>query len=80
MSFISSQMCKFDGIEAEYRPARENELGPIPASVSVELNHEVIGHARLSLSIEDARVLAEQLPQIVMMHDLAERLASESAA
>ncbi len=44
------------------------------------MNHEAIGYARLYLSIEDARTLAEQLPQILMMHDVAERLAAEKAA
>nr|WP_231983098.1 hypothetical protein [Nocardia sp. 852002-20019_SCH5090214] len=73
-------MSKFDGIEAEYCPARDTASGPLRASVSVEMNHEVIGYARLYLSIEDARTLAEQLPQILMMHDVAERLAAEKAA
>ncbi|WP_083893311.1 hypothetical protein [Nocardia veterana] len=80
MSFISAYIHKFDGVEAEYCPARDTAWGPTRAAVSVELNHEAIGSARLYLSIEDARTLAEQLPQILMMHDVAERLAADKAA
>ncbi|MCC3316501.1 hypothetical protein [Nocardia africana] len=80
MSFINAHISKFDGLEAEYCPARDTALGPVKASVSVEMNHEAIGYARLYLSIEDARTLAEQLPQILMMHDVAERLVAEKAA
>ncbi|WP_227985627.1 hypothetical protein [Nocardia spumae] len=60
--------------------ARTPHRGRSGPRVSVEMNHEAIGYARLYLSIEDARTLAEQLPQILMMHDVAERLAAEKAA
>jgi hypothetical protein len=71
----------FEGIEAEYVPARLSPFGDVMlrASVLVSLIDPKAGTASLGLSIEDARVLAEALPRILMLHDAAERLAAEKA-
>ncbi len=76
-----------DGVrDVDYMPAHMSRYGrndeystEIEAHVSVRLGHAEV-RARLTLSIEDARILAERLPEILMRHDAAERLASEKAA
>ncbi|GAB2699704.1 hypothetical protein [Nocardia thraciensis] len=79
MSFMDVTVRKFDGIEAKYRPSRRSAYDDrIPASVDVELENAG-GRAWLNLSIEDARTLADRLPQILMLHDQAEHLAAEKA-
>ncbi|MFF0493602.1 hypothetical protein ACFYTQ_31670 [Nocardia sp. NPDC004068] len=80
MAYLNVLTARFDGIEVEYKPSRFSEpLGEnLPAVVY--LNLEDRGRTSyLALTIEDARVLAERLPQILMVHDAAERLAAEMA-
>lgn len=78
MSFMSVSVSKWDGVEATYREAYQYKGTSVAASVDVRLDSDR-SDARLNLSIEDARTLAEQLPQILMLHDAAERLAAEKA-
>ncbi|AHH17260.1 hypothetical protein NONO_c24640 [Nocardia nova SH22a] len=78
MSFMQVSASKWDGIEVKYREAFQSNGYSIAASVDVRLDTDR-SDARLSLSIEDARTLAEQLPRILMEHDAAERLAAEKA-
>ncbi|WP_433758136.1 hypothetical protein [Nocardia sp. CA-135398] len=75
--------CSFEDVNAEYHPARDIGDGLIVgATVWVDLENGPggIGDARLVLSIENARTLAESLTQIVMLHDAAEHAAAERAA
>lgn len=78
MSHISTQVNVFDGLTVTYFPVRPSSFPGemLPASISVDLNG---GYARLSLSMEDARLLAEQLPGLVMAHDATERDAKVRA-
>ncbi|MGV9681008.1 hypothetical protein ACWDSJ_37550 [Nocardia sp. NPDC003482] len=71
---------RLDGIEVEYKPARFSErLGEnLPAAVHLNFD-DPGGHAYVALTVEDARVLAERLPQVLMLHDAAERLAAVKA-
>ncbi|WP_433622952.1 hypothetical protein [Nocardia sp. CA-120079] len=80
MSFMQVSVSKYDGIDVQYRAAFQSTHGNgrVPASVDVELNSNG-GRAWLNLSLEDARTLADRLPQILMLHDAAERLAAEMA-
>ncbi|MFF0455256.1 hypothetical protein [Nocardia africana] len=78
MSFMSVSVSKWDGVEATYREAYQYKGTSVAASVDVRLDSDR-SDARLNLSIEDARTLAEQLPQILMLHDQAERLGAEKA-
>ncbi|WP_433680663.1 hypothetical protein [Nocardia sp. CA-119907] len=78
MSFMQVNVSKYDGIDVQYREARQDTYGRIPASVDVKLVNDG-GRAWLNLSLEDARTLADRLPQILMLHDAAERLAAEMA-
>ncbi|MBO0856176.1 MAG: hypothetical protein J2P18_20695 [Nocardia sp.] len=78
-SYMSTMNTGFGGVEVEYEPPSRTDSGyALDAGVLVRLRTDV-GTASMGLSIEDARVLAEQLPQIVMMHDAAVRLAAEKA-
>ena len=87
---MSSYFCMdgaLEGVaEVEYKAAHNYRYGqdeqyssPIPAYVFVRLG-KGFPEVRLRLSIEDVRALAEQLPQVLMLHDAAERLAAEKAA
>ncbi|MFC9663939.1 hypothetical protein ACFVJ5_27165 [Nocardia sp. NPDC127606] len=70
------------GIVVSYsapRPAAYDENLTIPAYFDVELDMEY-GGARLALSVEDARVLLERLPRLVMEHDAAEHVRAEQVA
>lgn len=70
--------CCGDEVVAEYAPAKVFNGMALDASVWLRLHDR---GARipggLNLSIESVRGLAEQLPQILMLHDAAERLAAE---
>ncbi|MEU4316616.1 hypothetical protein [Nocardia sp. NPDC024068] len=67
----------FDGPEVAYMPRRVSEtVGTVSASVDIGFAGNF--DARLHLSIEDARSLAEQLPAVLAQHEAAE--AAESAA
>jgi hypothetical protein len=80
MSFLAMMTTGFDGVEAVYEPARPNDLGrTTQAFVRVKLNGVSAARASMTLTVEDARTLAEALPQILMLHDAAERLAAEKA-
>ncbi len=67
------------GVSAEYKPERQFEGCLLPAQVDIDLKTEGGARAWLCLSIEDARTLAAALPQILMLHDAAVRLAAECA-
>ncbi|MQY22447.1 hypothetical protein [Nocardia macrotermitis] len=84
MSYASMRGFTFELREVEYAPAHEYRWGPEEEYVNqiaatVDLRFEGGMSLCLSLSIEDARALAEQLPQILMLHDAAERVAAEKA-
>jgi hypothetical protein len=70
MSFFSTTVSGYDGLTAEYRPAYDADGREIPAAVFVRLDGE---NAYLMLSIEDAGVLAAQLPLVLAEHQRAER-------
>jgi hypothetical protein len=76
MSFFSTTVSGYDGITAEYRPAYDADNREIPAAVFVRLDGE---NAYLMLSIEDAGVLAAQLPLVLAEHQRAERDPEVSA-
>ncbi len=81
-SWMTVSSTSFDDVKAEYQPAWVTEYGTrVPASVWIDLEEETRGSssAHLHLSIENARTLASVLPQILMLHDAAERLAAEKA-
>nr|WP_153410328.1 hypothetical protein [Nocardia macrotermitis] len=77
-TYMSASVSAPEGIEVNYHPERPMSFGDgvVPAGVDVRFTGTT---AYLSLSIEDARALAEQLPQILMLHDAAERVAAEKA-
>ncbi|MET7769099.1 hypothetical protein [Nocardia sp. NPDC005366] len=78
MSYFSIHVSGLDGIAAEYRPERESELGfTVPAAVDVVLCES---SSYLHLSIEDARMLAEQLPAVLAEHDAAVAASAVKAA
>ncbi|MEV0061257.1 hypothetical protein [Nocardia sp. NPDC050718] len=82
MSFISTQSSLSRGIVVSYsapRPAPYDEHVIIPAYFDVELDMDS-GYARLALTVEDARVLLERLPRLVMEHDAAEHVRAEQIA
>ncbi|MFQ6331339.1 hypothetical protein ACLMAL_35120 [Nocardia sp. CWNU-33] len=67
-------------IEVRYDAAQVHErYGALPASVWVSLDSQY-SNSKLNLSIEDVRVLAERLPEILMAHDAAEHARAEQAA
>ncbi|WP_040827755.1 hypothetical protein [Nocardia jiangxiensis] len=78
MSFLAMMSTGFDGVRAKYVPAVRNALGGRNSAV---VRVELIGvpASSLTLTIEDARTLAQTLPQILMLHDAAEHLAAEKA-
>lgn len=76
MSFFSTTVSGYDGLTAEYRPAYEADNREIPAAVFVRLDGE---NAYLMLSIEDAGVLAAQLPLVLAEHQRAQRDPEVSA-
>lgn len=77
MSVFSTTVSGYDGISAEYRPAYEADDREIPATVFVRLYG---ANAYLTLSIEDAQVLAAQLPLVLAEHQRAERDPEVSAS
>jgi hypothetical protein len=79
MSFFHTTVSGYDGITAEYHPERESTYGGgvIPATVFIELSD---AHAYLSLSIEDARTLAEALPSVLAEHDAVVSASADKAA
>ncbi len=77
MSFIGSVVSGYDGVSASYHPARKGEGYPVAAAVYVELDGTSVW---LSLSIEDARHLAERLPVVLAEHDAAEAVSSSDRA
>lgn len=82
MSFISTQTSVSRGIVVSYSPSRPSAYDAeliIPAYFDVELDLES-GGARLALTVEDARVLLERLPRLVMEHDAAEHVRAEQVA
>ena len=82
MSFISTQSPASRGIALSYRaprPSTYDETATIPAYFDVELETDH-GHTYLALTIEDARVLLERLPRLVMEHDAAEHVRAEQIA
>lgn len=79
-SYVSSLSAGFAGVEVEYRPERRTDWGSVlDPGVLVRLKTDA-GSATMGLSIEDARTIAAALPQILMLHDAAVRLATECAA
>jgi hypothetical protein len=77
MSFFHTTVSGYDGIAAEYHPERESTYGGvIPATVFIEL---VDAHAYLSLSIADARTLAEALPGVLAEHDAVVSVSADKA-
>ncbi|WP_405149381.1 hypothetical protein OG308_05685 [Nocardia salmonicida] len=81
MSFITIHTSS-PGILVSYsapRPAAYDESSTIPAYFNVELDKKY-GGARLALTVEDARVLLERLPRLVMEHDAAEHVRAEQVA
>ena len=80
-SFIVARVSQADELAAEYAPARVGSYDlQIPASIWVHLlNDGERTGGDLNISIEHARVLAESLTQLVLLHDAAERLAAEMA-
>ncbi|WP_280377310.1 hypothetical protein [Nocardia wallacei] len=80
MSFIATMITGFDGVEAEYVPARQNVDGEmVPAFVRIRLVGVPESKATLTVTVEDARTIAEALPQILMLHDATVRLAADCA-
>ncbi|WP_156910267.1 hypothetical protein [Nocardia mangyaensis] len=82
MSFITTHTGLSHGIDATYsesRPTRHDPTTIVPAYIRVEFVTDY-GSATLHLTMEDARVLAEQLPGLLMAHDAAEHAAREQAA
>ncbi len=78
-SYMSVGSAAFEAVKAEYQPTRTTDYGTrVPAYVWIDLQ-DGRGSAHLSLSIEHTRELAEALPQILMFHDAAERLAAQKA-
>ncbi|MER7453267.1 hypothetical protein ABTW96_23580 [Nocardia beijingensis] len=79
MSFFNTTVSGYDGITAEYHPERESTYGGgvIPATVFIELSG---ANAYLSLSIEDARTLAQALPGVLAEHDAAVSASVDKAA
>lgn len=82
MSYISVQSGASRGIAVDYSASHPSVYDVsliIPAYFHVELETES-GGARLSLTVEDARVLLERLPRLVMEHDAAEHVRAEQVA
>ncbi|WP_328411238.1 hypothetical protein [Nocardia sp. NBC_00403] len=76
---MSVRSVRSTGIELHYEAARATEFGlEVPACVYVYLDEA--GYATLQLTMDDARVLAEMLPGLVMAHDATEHAAAEHAA
>ncbi|WKG08249.1 hypothetical protein QX204_24735 [Nocardia sp. PE-7] len=68
-----------DGVTVEYDAAKRHGDYKIGAYVRIKLQSER-GRNCLALSIDEARLLAEQLPALVMAHDAAERVRAEQVA
>ncbi|WP_433679970.1 hypothetical protein [Nocardia sp. CA-119907] len=78
MSYMDVMSSGHDEISVEYKSVRQSGGMTLPAVVWVDLEGGR-GRAHLALSIEHARILAERLPRLLMLHDAAERLAAEMA-
>lgn len=70
MSYFSAHVSGRDGITTEYRPAGRYRSIDVPASISVHLDGV---DSYLNLSVEDAQVLAAQLPLVLAEHSRAMR-------
>ncbi|MEV6225364.1 hypothetical protein AB0M13_27285 [Nocardia fluminea] len=68
-----------DGITVEYDAPKQHGDYKIGAYVRIKLQSER-GRNSLALRIDEARLLAEQLPALVMAHDAAEHVRIEQAA
>ncbi len=81
MSFISVQTKSTTGVTVEHQPAYVHTASfsdvSVPAYVHVYLGS---GGAKMHLTMEDARQLAELLPALIMTVDATERAAKEHAA
>ncbi|WP_280220157.1 hypothetical protein [Nocardia neocaledoniensis] len=79
MSHMWTQVNSDNGVTVRYIEVRPSSFDGevLPATVLIGFYG---GCAGLSLSIVDARLLAEQLPDILMSHDAAEHAAREQAA
>ncbi|MFD5175423.1 hypothetical protein ACFWM1_06390 [Nocardia sp. NPDC058379] len=81
MSHASTSSGTLTGLAVEYHPAKVTDRGYTrPASVWITMeNEQNSAHTTVFLDIEHVRQLAEQLPDILMSHDAAERAAREQA-
>ncbi|MFC6013180.1 hypothetical protein [Nocardia lasii] len=68
-----------DGVTLDYDAPRYDNGAAIGAYVRLKVASG-LGSYSLSLSIDEARVLAEQLPVLVMAHDAAEHIAKGCGA
>ncbi|MFJ2668101.1 hypothetical protein ACIO14_27525 [Nocardia fluminea] len=77
---MTMQVSSDQGVTAKYVPSRPSMFPgeTLPASINISLSGA--SFAQVGLSIEDARVLAERLPALIMAHDVAERIVKEQAA
>lgn len=77
MTYISTDVEGYDGLEVRYIPDRvwtseaDGSQTPIPASVTVELVGTGL-RSYLSLSISDARFLLDELGKALATHDATE--------
>lgn len=76
MSYISTDVAGYDGLEVRYRPERacthhDGSQTPIPATVVVDLVGAGV-RSYVSLSITDARFLLGELGTALAEHDTAE--------
>ncbi len=78
MSFMNVSTGYSTAVKVEYHPQTQGRAFSVPAFVSIELELKN-SRADLVLSIEDARLVADQMSQLLMLHDAAERLAAEKA-
>ncbi len=77
MSHFMSSTGAHDEVVAEYIPAEPEEA--FSAYVRVRLTGGS-GSATMFLDIEHVRVLTQVLPDLLMSHDAAQRVAREQAA
>ncbi|MEV4207547.1 hypothetical protein [Nocardia salmonicida] len=68
-----------DGVTVEYDAPQRHGDYKIGAYVRIKLQSGR-GLNCLAVSIDEARLLAEQLPAVVMAHDAAERVRAEQVA
>lgn len=79
MSYMSTNVNRFDGVVSEYLPAHGTDYGAqVPAYVLVHLGQDH-HDATLGMRIEDARTLVADVTRILMLHDSVQHLAAEKA-